>query len=161
MVLDANGDPLPDRPTLAPGAEATVVAKGFEPGESVTVTVDGEDDTTLTADDDGVVVYDFQVPDDQADGEVEPTLAGATHTVTVTLDVSADATSTSSGSASGSGTQEGAGTGSGDVGGSGGSLPRTGSEIAPVLGLALGLLLLGGTATHLARRRPNLQGAHR
>ncbi|MGO1839104.1 MAG: choice-of-anchor G family protein [Candidatus Microbacterium stercoravium] len=55
--------------SIAQGETATVTGSGFEPGETVTVTLDGETIGTATAEEDGSFTLDYTAADDAETGD--------------------------------------------------------------------------------------------
>jgi LPXTG-motif cell wall-anchored protein len=116
-----------------PGGPLTATASGFQPGAQVTFTFNSDPVVlgTATAGDDGVASIQSTWPANAADG---------THTVTAS-------------GADGDGVFEiGASTVCG-VSTSGGALPRTGSDSAPLLQIAIALVAAGGILVLAARKR--------
>ncbi|PRZ05024.1 hypothetical protein BCL65_1081, partial [Isoptericola halotolerans] len=142
------------------GEEQVFTASGFEPGEEVQARINSEplNLTVQTADDDGTVSWTFVVP---ADFEVGPHTGTATSvdvgdSVVASFEVYLTTTGQVGGSdGGGDGGDDGTATGgSPTMSGGGGTLPRTGSEIATYLALAFLLTGAGAVALRVSRRRP-------
>jgi LPXTG-motif cell wall-anchored protein len=159
LAVDAEGNVLPLNPELVAGETVVLVTGGFAPGALVQVTLNpGQRDLgTVTADDEGIVEFEFTVPDDlepgansvvfsgeAPSGEIERTVVvDGVNTTTFDFTVAADETTTPPAS-------DGAAGNDGDT--SGGALPETGGSPAAPLGAAALLLLMGAGLVALARR---------
>lgn len=123
--------------SVAPGGSVQFCGQGFQGGTDITVTVDGDQVTTTTADDDGSFCVKVTLPSAAGSYVVMGSGLGANgevRTVSSTVQVLA----------------------AGANGGTGGSdLPRTGSEIGTQLWIAGGLLAFGAglVALTVVRRR--------
>ncbi|MFG3688040.1 Ig-like domain-containing protein [Micromonospora sp. NPDC047740] len=152
-VTDADGNKLGVNPTLSPGQKVTVVARGFAGNETITVTLNDAEPTTVTAAD-GTARYELTVPADAPDGAARLTLAGAAHRVVFDFTVVGNGDDDGDGDGDGDGNGDG-GDGNGDGGTGGGQLPRTG---LPLIGIGLtGMALVGagsGAVVSTRRRRP-------
>lgn len=119
---------------VPPGGTVEIKAGGFKPGSEVTVTLvcPGRDPVVLgttTADDKGLVTTPETIPADTPEGECKIELTGVDPNgdpLTVVLSVTISAT--------------------------GGTLPRTGSDLGQYVGLGVALIALGGAAVWGSRR---------
>jgi LPXTG-motif cell wall-anchored protein len=116
-----------------PGGPLTASAQGFAPGTEVTFTFNSDPVVlgTATAGDDGVASVQTTWPSNAADG---------THTVTAS-------------GTDGDGPFEVSASTVCGVSTSGGALPRTGSDSAPLLQIAIALVAAGGILVLAARKR--------
>jgi len=149
-------------PTVAPGTTFKLTATGFAADEMLDVVINGKKIGQVKADAKGAISYVLVVPSDQADGKVTVDFKGATATRTFAFTVAADASATPS-SAAGSGGSGSSSSTTDDViaqSGGGSSLPRTGSEVGPMLVTALLLLLVGAAGLVTAQRMRLTRGKH-
>ncbi|MGY1719357.1 hypothetical protein ACI8AG_09950 [Blastococcus sp. SYSU DS0552] len=117
--------------SAAPGQKIVKVIKGFKPGEKVTLTMHSTPTTigTFTADGDGVVTAEFTLAEGTAEGTHTLVYEGDQGTYfQETLEVAAATTSTD-------------------------SLAYTGASVGLPLALGAGLLVAGGGALVVSRRR--------
>jgi hypothetical protein len=133
-----DGSPLPADPALTPGQSIELSASGFEPGEAVSATLHSKpvDLGSTPADASGAITFAFTVPTSLPAGAHTIVFAGASTTVRFpfTLDASPAA---------------------------GGGLSNTGFDTQLYGGLALVLVVAGGLAVSVGRRRvPQLRGRH-
>ncbi|OKI73881.1 hypothetical protein A6A27_19235 [Micromonospora sp. CB01531] len=154
-VTDADGNKLGVNPTLSPGQKVTVVARGFAGNETVAITLNDGEPTSVTAAD-GTARYELTVPADAPDGAARLILAGAAHRVVFDFTVVGNDDGDGDGDGEGDGDGDGDGNGDGGDGGTGGGqLPRTG---LPLIGIGLtGMALVGvgsGAVLSTRRRRP-------
>ncbi|MGO2095822.1 MAG: choice-of-anchor G family protein [Candidatus Microbacterium stercoravium] len=70
--------------SIAQGETATVTGSGFEPGETVTVTLDGETIGTATAEEDGSFTLDYTAAEDAETGDFVVEAVGAESNVPAT-----------------------------------------------------------------------------
>jgi hypothetical protein len=120
------------------GDTFTASGSGFVPGETVTLSIAGQNVRSVTADPDGAFVADLTVPRNAPIGPTEVRAAGQGQTLTAAFEVtgSAPAAVASSGRST-----------------SGSTLARTGAEIAATTALGLLLIALGAVALRAARER--------
>lgn len=141
------------RTVVAQGEEQTVVGAGFVPGEQVAGVMNSDplDLGTQTADAEGRVAFTWTIPADAEIGLHTVTLTGAEAEAIAEFRVTAAA---GSGGGSGSGGAGGADSGGvGDAGDGDPALASTGGEAGAAWAAGLALLLAGGTAVLVARRR--------
>src|SRR5699024_8449934 len=68
-----------DPDSVEQGGTTTITGEGFAPGETVTITVEGDDDTyTVEADENGEFSYTYTVPSDAPLGETTAPAEGET-----------------------------------------------------------------------------------
>ena len=119
--------------TVVQGGSIKIHGEGFDPGETVDVTICSPPVPlgSFTADADGVLDATVTVPATVDPGTCTIVMAGqlSGHEVEVTVEVLAAST------------------------GGGGGLARTGSDAGPLVGIGAGLLAAGGAAAYAARRR--------
>jgi len=122
--------------TTTPGGTISFTATGFTPGETVTVRFDnGSIVASFTANSNGVVSGSVSAPDSL--GPHTLVLTGTTSGVTDTTTITVVAGTTSSAS----------------------SLPFTGANVLPLIGVGGALLIGGGAVVVVARRRKSSQTA--
>jgi LPXTG-motif cell wall-anchored protein len=116
-----------------PGGPLTATAAGFDPGTTVTFTFNSDPVVlgTGTADAAGIASIETTWPAAAADGGHTVTASGTGNGVPYSV-----SSSTTCG-----------------VGGSSGALPRTGSDSAPLLQIAIALVAAGGILVLAARKR--------
>lgn len=131
-----------ENPNIAPGETVSLTLQGFAPGSTITVTICGNGISrelgTFTAGSDGSVNVTVTIPTDLPPGDYflaikGPRSSGAGQIIYAPISV---------GTSGGGGTPQG------------GNLPRTGSDLGQMVGLALVLTFLGG-AVALGSRRLN------
>ncbi len=152
------------------GGSTTLVAEGFTPGCEATITVDGADTTTGTADANGDVTATVVVPDGAAPGDVVSvtvvcgdvsetgafTVAGGTDatTTTVTDGTVPGSTVTPGSSVAPGATPDAGGPGAPSTGtGSSETLAKTGSNTATLVLVGLGLAAMGAAIVVVTMRR--------
>ena len=163
VTATVGGKVIGENPTVAPGTTLKLVAAGFIADEMVDVDVEGKKIGQVKADAKGAISYVLVVPSDQADGKVAVDFKGASATRTFAFTVAADAAATptpttESGtgvSGSSSSTTDAVISQSGS-----GNLPRTGSDVGPLLVSALLLLLVGAAGLVAAQRMRLTRGSH-
>ena len=162
VTVTVDGKAIGQNPTVAPGTTLTLTASGFAIDEMADVIVDGKKIGQVKADAKGAISYVLVVPSDQADGKVTVDFKGADVTRAFAFTVAADASATPS-STAGSGSTSGSSTTTDAVigqSGGGSSLPRTGSDVGPLLVTALLLLLAGAAGLVTAQRMRLTRGKH-
>jgi LPXTG-motif cell wall-anchored protein len=127
-----------------------VTAGTFTPGSSVSFTLASAPLGTVTADATGIATLSTTVPADAAEGEAVVAVAG--ESATGPLALSADVTIDADDCAPAPGAVV-----PGPGGAAGRDLPRTGSDVLPLVQVGLGLAALGGLTLAIAskRRRSN------
>ena len=162
VTVTVDGKAIGQNPTVAPGTTLTLTASGFAADEMADVIVDGKKIGQVKADAKGAISYVLVVPSDQDDGKVTVDFKGASVTRAFAFTVAADASATPS-SAPGSGSTGSSSSTTDAViaqSGGGSSLPRTGSDVGPLLVTALLLLLVGAAGLVTAQRLRLTRGRH-
>lgn len=162
MTATVGGVRLGNNPTVAPGTNLVLTAGGFAPAETVKVVLGGKQIGTVKADVNGSITYLYVVASDAKDAKLAFSFDGAGVSRTFDVTVAADASATPS-SAAGSGSTGSTSSTTDAViaqSGGGNSLPRTGSDVGPLLVTALLLLLAGAAGLVTAQRMKLTRGKH-